>query len=123
MQQAAPPLRIHDSREQLLPRLPELLYPRFVLGPELLLQLAPQTLRQGRAETAGGNGNLQGAALHHSGIVKVAPLRVVDNVTQNPLPFRLPKHSFVQIDGRSGCDHQKRAIEIGWIETACFPRS
>jgi len=96
VQQVTPPLGVDRAAEQSFPLAAELFNPLFVLRRELLLDLAPQALRQSGTLASGGNGDLKRAAPHDSGIVKVAARGVINDIAQDAAPLGFPEHQFVQ---------------------------
>ena len=85
---------------QLFPLAAEPLDPLGKLRAKLLFQLFSQPLRQCRAFSACGYGNLQRAAPHHGGIVEIAEIGYIHNVAQDSTALRQPRNFLVQLTGR-----------------------
>src|SRR5215469_9790990 len=107
--------------EKLLSDGPDFFEPLLICSPKFSLQLSSETLRKGRAVSAGRNRNLQGSAAYHGAIVEVRMLGIVDDVAQNPKPFGLRVDPRVE-RWRGCCGYQEKcAPQIGRAEFSGNP--
>ena len=89
---------------------------------KLPFELLPDPLCQGRALSAGGDGNLKIAAAYDRGVIEVARFRNVYYIAQNSAALRFLINRFVERRGCGGYDRQKRFVEIFRGEGAEFER-
>src|SRR6266852_1726265 len=99
----------------------EPLDPCGVLGAELLLKLLAQSLRECRAFSVGGDGDLQVAALDDRAVVEMAVFDVVHGVAEQAALVGFLKHLLIHRALRGGCDNQKCAVQVFAFKTFWAP--
>ena len=121
MDQAAPQLGVRDTLKQRSALLAEVFKPVSVDGWERIFQLPANPLRQGRAETAGGDSDLETPATNHGRIEEVAVRRVIDNIAENATPLRLLVDGVIHLRRRRRRNHEEDAIEVAGLEGSLQP--